>query len=36
MKRGWDALSEEELEKFRKTGKLPPGWSAEDLERPLN
>lgn len=33
-KRGWDSLSDDELEAFRTTGKLPAGVSAEDLDKP--
>ncbi len=31
--RGWDSLSDDELEAFRQTGKLPEGMTAEDLEK---
>lgn len=33
-KRGWDDLTDEELESFRTTGKLPEGVTAEDLDKP--
>lgn len=32
-KRGWDDLTDEELEQFRLTGKLPEGVTAEDLDK---
>lgn len=32
-KRGWDLLDDDELERFRRTGKLPEGVTAEDLEK---
>lgn len=32
-KRGWDDLTDDELEAFRQTGKLPDGVSAEDLDK---
>lgn len=35
-KKGWDDLDAETLKQIKETGRLPPGITAEDLDRALN